>query len=287
MNQAFFDYTLNYNWDMTPVDRSLDPDKMQKYLMQLPKPDCSFVQDLLNKTTYVPYLEFKSALLQSFELFKQAIRSEEFYLKLINGKIGSEHWLTALLWSQLKLLNLKQIISEETVIPVPSDGTKINIVIIDDAIYTGNNTLAKMDELTDRLSTSLQISVAEIEKHLKFHIVVPYVSRFGLNAISDFSNTCKTYSIHYPPSLTNLVDISKYYPNDIENTLYSKFRIEIAEMPAIYFDHKVAYSMSTFSDVYLYGHYANQTAYGSLFKVNPSREKIEQLALLYKNWCNK
>jgi hypothetical protein len=55
-------------------------------------------------------------------------------------------------------------------------------------------------------------------------------------------------------------------------------------MPGVYFDHKVAGEFSTFSSVYLQGKSPNGYSYGSLFKVNPSREKIEELARLYNNF---
>lgn len=54
-------------------------------------------------------------------------------------------------------------------------------------------------------------------------------------------------------------------------------------MPPIYFDHKIAGPLSTFSSVYSRGKLPDGISFGSLFIINPSRYKIEELAKLYKN----
>lgn len=131
---TFFDYSLNFNWDMNPIDRSFDPIKVQNYLSMMSEPDRSFIRELLNKTTYIRYPEFKQALLQSFEAFKQNIGQQEFYLLLPAGKFGSEYWLVALLWPQLRTMNFKGIIKDTDNFQ-PQGVT--NILVIDDAIYSG------------------------------------------------------------------------------------------------------------------------------------------------------
>lgn len=57
-------------------------------------------------------------------------------------------------------------------------------------------------------------------------------------------------------------------------------------MPMIYFDHKVAATVSTFSSIYLYGTVPEGIQFGSLFKVDPSREKIIALEELYFKFMN-
>jgi hypothetical protein len=290
MDRAFFDYTLNFNWDMVPMDRSFDPNKVQEYLSYLTEPDRSFVQELLKKTTYVRYSEFKQALLQSLELFRQNIGNEPFYLMLPTDKIGSEHWLVALLWSQLRTMNLCQIINEEPQLPL-QDGI-YNILIIDDALYTGTNTYNKIDSLIFTLAQALYINNnTDAGKYFRFHLMIPFISTEGTKFINDechFRHTqCNLYGIYYLPALKELLDILKYYPQNSEQILRDKFEIlvkldlPIADMPAVYFDHKVAAPESTFSTIYLEGKIPNDGYYGPLFKVNPSREKIE-LQRLYQ-----
>jgi hypothetical protein len=301
MNHAFFDSTLKFNWDMIPADRSFDTDKVEDYLSKLTESDRSFIKELLNKKTYIKYPEFKQALLQSFELFRQNIGQQDFYLMLSTDKISSEHWTVTLLWSQLRTLNLKQIINDTSELPL-EDVT--NILIVDDVIYSGNNTLAKIDNFIYRLAQSLSIKQSEVGKYFKFHITIPFITSGGYNSVLKFCKNrnivCTIYGIHYLSELTLLMDIESYYKHELSTNppklqnigdlLYYKFGIECIDMPPIYLDHKVAGAMSTFNTIYDKGRLpprdnsVHATLYGSLFKNNPSREKIEELAQLYNTY---
>lgn len=120
--------------------------------------------------------------------------------------------------------------------------------------------------------------------------MIPFITPDGTQAVLSFckerQTQCTMYGIYYLPGLIRLIDIKKYYPENAEDILYQKFGIEKLNMPVVYFDHKVA-TMSTFSTIYLKGRIPNNGVYGSLFKVNPSREKIEELSRLYQNWLNR
>jgi hypothetical protein len=254
-----FNLTLNKSWNMDPLDRQLDDIKINEYLSLMDEPDNSFIRELLNNTIYVPYIKFEEALFKSFYQFKEDIKSEEFYLMLSN-KIGSEHWLTALLWPHLKDMNIKNIIDEESELPIKN---KYNILILDDAIYTGTNTFNKIDIPTFNVLNKIGAETKNIDIIFYFYIVIPFVSNVGYKFILDECNIrgvkCKFYNIVNIPSLGELVDINKYYPEDSEQILRDKFSISlkldlpISDMPAIYFDHKVAAPESTFSSVYLRG----------------------------------
>lgn len=283
MNRSFFDRTLQYNWDMVPVDRSFDPYKVSQYLSLLSEPDRSFVSNLLNVTTYLPYTQFKKALLSSFQQFAKNIGNNEFYLVVSKHRIGSEHWLISLLWPQLRYLNMKEIIDENSIIP-PSNS--IHLVIIDDASYSGVSAFGLIDEVTYNIPK-------EFQKYVTVHLVLPFISkasqRFLLDECKVMGINCIMYAIYYMPSLRELMDVSKYYPENEEDILRQRFGIAaeweeqmlIIDMPAIYFDHKVASTRSTFSSIYLDGQLPNGSKFGSLFKVNPSRYKIEQLEQLF------
>ena len=288
MNLNFYDYTLNFNWDMFPIDRSFDPIKVQLYLSLLNEHDRYFIYELLNSTTYVDYFQFKQALFQSFKLFQQNINNEEFYLLLTNDKIGSEHWLSALLWPQLRILNIQDIISETSKLPLKIT----NILIIDDAIYSGWHTFSTVFDFVDNLANYLNIEENEVGKYFKWHFVIPFISYPGTNAIrskcTEWNTSCNFYSINYLPDLDELIDIDirKYFPVNTENVIYQKFGIHDIDKPPIYFDHKVAGKQSTFITIYLDGRLPNGESFGSLLKTYPSREKIEEIIQLYHNWLN-
>ncbi len=54
---------------MNDVDRSFDLEKIEKYLSLLTDNDRGFVAELLNKTSYIKYAQFKVLLLKCVELF--------------------------------------------------------------------------------------------------------------------------------------------------------------------------------------------------------------------------
>lgn len=290
MDYKFFESSLYYNWDMDVIDRSFDNEKVEKYLSLLFEPDKSFVEDIINKTRYVDFITFKRVLLNSLDKFKEEIGNEPFYLMLPTDKIGSEHWLTALLWYELRTMNIIKIIDET---PELSDENINNILIIDDAIYTGINTFNKIDNVTYKLGKTLGISHREAGKFIKFHFVIPFMSNEGSKFIIDnciyLNCGYNMYGIYYLPGLKDLMNIKDYYAGDYEKILRERFSISIdfdtaiGDMPAVYFDHKVAAPESTFSSIYLWGKLPNSRAFGSLFKNNPSRIKIEELSILYNN----
>lgn len=268
MNLDFFESTLGYNWDMTPVDRSFDPVKVNEYLSLLHEPDRSFVRELLDKTLYVRYNLFKEALVSSYKKFENAIGRDEFYILLPTNKVGSEHWIVAILWPALRHLNVKGIVNKDSDMVI-NDVT--NVVIFDDAIYSGQHTMGTIDELTFNLPNS---------RLLKFHLIIPYVTVSGVKSIYSMGIKMQLYAQSKLPNLSDLMDIGKYYSDAY---LY-KFGIEIPNLPPIYFDHKVAGPFSTYSPIYLEGKIPGDGNYGSLFKSNPSREKIEELAELFRQW---
>lgn len=270
------------DWDMPLIDRSFDLQKVKSYLSLLRSPDDLFVSSLLEATRYVKYDEFGSMLLKSFSNFMQNIETKDFYLVLDSKSIGSEHWLAALLWPNLQSMNMTGIVDRT----LPSDHQGIaNVVIIDDAIYTGTNTFGKIDEFV--YSSSQMTNVG-----YHFHIIVPFVSVEGEKFILDECRArgvqCTFYAVERLPGLSAL--INKYYARDSEEILRQRFGISlkldlpIANMPAIYFDHKVAAPESTFSSIYLEGRLPDGSYFGSLFKVNPSRDKIEQLKMMYNDY---
>lgn len=314
--KSFFEHTLGINWDMKPVDRNFDPQKVQNYVSQLPtSADRGFVLDLLSKTTYVPYHLFKDALLKSFSTFRQSIGTKPFYLARMRSKVGSEDWLTALLWPILRTMNLIDIIDEDAIISLNG---KINVLILDDASYTGTNTFSKMDSIVYKSTRIEQLDnkqyralgpngrtqlQREASSHFTFHIVIPFITHEAHNLITQsfaqrFQSQIIFHSISVLPDLKGLVDVKQYYPewseNDpydtnLNNVLRQRFGVSegwetsISKMPAVYFDHKVAANMSTFSSIYLDGRLPDGRNTGSLFKVDPSREKIIQLETLYNS----
>lgn len=276
--REFYDYAVQkLDLNMEVVDRSLDEVKVRKYIEQLQPDEQKFVRELLDKTTYISFAELKIALSYAFEKFKKSIGDQPFYLMASGYKFGSEHWFIGLLWDQIRTMNLLGILNENSELKLTEP---TNIVIIDDAIYTGNNVLSMIDEFSYFLSEKQGRPQKDICSNIKLHMVIPFINYSGLESINhflkEFGIIGYTYSNNIIDGLSDLIDVS--------DNMVDRFGIDIPEMSAIYFDHKVAGSMSTFSMIYLDGLVPGKERFGSLFKVNPSRHKIEELETLYNQW---
>lgn len=289
MNINFFESTLQYDWDMSPTNRTFDPIKVKQYLSLMDENDSDFIKDLLDNTIYISYKTFRISMLKSLKMFQEEINKNPFYLLLPDDKIGSEHWITAILWPLLRDMNLIEIINQKHGLILQNP---INILIIDDAIYSGQNTINKIEAIIFAAAlANPKIGFMNAGKYFKFHIVTPYTTKSGgdklIKIFNQFKSDYVLYETNDLPLLPELVDIKKYYPINTEKTLQTRFDIWSPNMPPIYFDHKVAGPLSTFSSIYSRGKLPDGSSFGSLFTVNPSRYKIEELAELYKDWVKK
>lgn len=280
----FLDLTLQYNWDMEPVDRSFDLVKVKAYLGLIPEPYRSVIVILLGNTKYIPYFEFKQSLLQAFEIFRNTIGNTELLLFMNIDKIGSEHWVTALLWPQLREFNITRIIDSNSEIKLDSVN---DILIIDDAIYSGHNILFQIDTLTYNIAEKVGAKQNEIGRYVHFHLIVPYVSLEGEQEISQFCRDMNIglsiYSRYDLNGLNKIINIEVLGP-EIKDQLYNLFGIEWTNAPALYFDHKVAGPQSSYPTIYLEGRLPDGSQFGPLLKSLPSRYKIEELEQLYENY---
>lgn len=258
-----FDLTLESDWSMPFCDRSLDWEKIEKYLSRLPPDHNEFTREVLKKTRYISYKEFYNSLIISFEKFTKAIADRVFDILLPKDKIGSEHWVLALLWPRIKKLNSRKIITKF------DNNDLVDILRVDDCIYTG----VSMQYIFDTLTYNKNIS-----KPIEMHIVAPYATKLGMNNIFTGSKrygkgiNCNFYHSEDIPSLNELIPTRspRGNPNFTEGM----------GLPALYFDHKVAGECSTYHSLYMYAPLLDGTETGALFKEKPSREKIKELETL-------
>jgi hypothetical protein len=285
MDFEFFNSIGSYNWDLQPIDRSLDQIKINEYLSLIPDHYKPFINDLLKSTIYIKYSDFKESLYESFQKFKSAITTDNFYLLLPNSKITASHWLTAILWNELKLLNIIRIISTLDELSLNNIN---NIVIIDDIINSGSNIKCLLDLLIYDLSEKIKIPMSKLGIKFRFHILVPYISSGGKNVIMNFCKIhnipCIIYNIHCLPYLTDLITIPESYDHRI---LQEFFGLESLDRVPINFDHDVTKDLNPYSTIYCGGIYPSSThisCYGSLLLANPSQVKIKELEQLYTNY---
>ena len=58
ISREFFDRTLEIYWDMIPIYRTFDNNKVKEYMSLLEETDRSFIGELINNTIYIPYIKF-------------------------------------------------------------------------------------------------------------------------------------------------------------------------------------------------------------------------------------
>ena len=108
--------SFEYNWDISPLDRTIGDKKVQKYitthlLKNKLKPDNRFepiVEEILRNTVYVNYETFKKELLIVVDRLPEKFNICFFNELLFPGKVGSEHWIVIILWPYIrhKVINL-------------------------------------------------------------------------------------------------------------------------------------------------------------------------------------
>ena len=100
-NYSLFDSLSRENWDLVSGKNSFDETNVKTYLDNLNEKDQAFVKELISKTNYITYDEFKRNLFLSFEKFKNSV-SSDVLLNPNYNKINSQHWVSLLLWDQIK-----------------------------------------------------------------------------------------------------------------------------------------------------------------------------------------
>lgn len=220
--------------------------------------------------------------MQAFDDFKNAVGEQPFYLVLPTDKIGSEHWLAALLWPQLREMNLVEIVDKYY--PFSMD-QRYRLLILDDAIYSGHHIIGTIDELTYKLAGEWNISQSEVAAHFKVDVVTPFINMNGASEMNRFATgmniSITIYSVYQLLPLSAYINLQDYYPDEYLFT--QKFGSDILDSPPVYFDHKVAGYMSTFPGIYLEGRVPDKTNLGPLLKELPSRQKIEELASMVES----
>lgn len=138
--------------------RELDIQKTEEFIKTHPESKILFEQ-----TKYVVYEEFKSKLLQATNIFMSQNNNQFYLLLCSHSKIGSEHWLTLLVW---KLIRNQCLGIIDPCTDSPEENS--HLLIIDDCIYSGCNIASTIDDFTFRISSKFPI-----------HIIVPFISYQG------------------------------------------------------------------------------------------------------------
>lgn len=119
----------------------------------------------------------------------------------------------AILWPHLRNMNLIDIVHPD----YPFDLTqRYDLLVIDDAVYSGHHLLAMFDNMTYELAEKTRLTQKEVGSSFNIHLVVPYSNPVGINEIrritSGFGINLMIYSDQEVPGLDSYFDINAIYP---------------------------------------------------------------------------
>lgn len=318
----FFDETLKVNWDMETVDRSIDHNKVKKLLELIPNHDNKkFIMDIINNTTYISFNQFKTALINSFNQFKDDINSthantnEFIILNMIFRQphhhiayVKSNDWCIVLLWTHLKNLNINKFMHPETKL-TPNH---YNLIIIDDASYSGT----QLDKFLEKvLRNSIGHYYEQINKHNLYYDICSGESKLTETDINAIGYKFNIYIIipfltsglieklkqKYPTKimkrLHEVIDINYYNEKGFELIEDGKTNVHLFHnlgisdhiRPTFYFDHKIGDFYSTYFNIYAQGnpyppYPIEKSGIGTLLKEPFSKYKIFELNTLFQKF---
>lgn len=266
------------DWDMDPVDRSFDPDKISNYLNTIEDPEIRYITEfIILNSHYISFQTFKEALLRLVDKLPEKFNLFFNYRE----KVGSEHWVTLLVWPYIRD-RVIEVIGNESLIELSNE---YPIVIFDDAIYSGQHIIKEVDAFQSNYNlqryNSHYIEINDLglwstikNLHLKneFIVAVPYINfitnqRFNFYKEKVSVNLNLIYDQIFYPVITLLLQVKQFSYTIFEwiDIMRNKFNALDINLP-IYFDHKIAGQHSSFPDIY-----------SRIVKEQPSRYKIEEL----------
>lgn len=232
--------------------RAIPVERWDQYLDQVDDSEFKQTVTMLKEITrYIGWDEFINHLTASFNQFEQTIKNEPFFIHLPAEKFASEYIFVAYFWSRIKQLNFRGFINRDT----RSIKEGCNILIIDDAAYTGMNIIGTIDELHYYSKTSFN-----------YYVVVASAPKEDFVANS-------------MPSLKGYVFTNLIIP---QVPVTDPYHARLTDyLTPLYFDHKVAGDCSTFTDVYLTGHIPDKDKFGMLLPHRPDTNLKQRLYLKY------
>lgn len=274
------------------ADRSLDKEKCATYL-SIVRAETPFIAGVLEavieKTQYIETEAFFQDLISSYKDCLAKLKGAAFYLLIDDSKVGSETWLVHFLAERiLASPGYSGIVRRSTDLSTLNlKDEQLNLVVIDDAIYSGCHICSLFDQLTYNMETDKHLPF-NIKRNIKPWLVVPVHCQFGVSGIEE---SLKSMDIPQRPSLHSAIRVDpieipydKYkYGSKEYKVIVDGFEFGGDQLCPIYFDHKVAGDCSSFPTVYLKGRHVtgsklSRCDFGTLLKALPDRTPIDRLA---------
>ena len=237
-----------------PFDHSFDKEQVRKFINACEPGVRDIAQKIINNTTHISFEKFLARMntcIYNLMTIVDVNRPVFVYLgkdySMDALKKKSNYWLYLYVKEFIRFItNDKKEIDLITDFNSPSLHTDDVIVLIDDCIYSGQQ----------MGSTVGQINIYN-KKVYKFYLLVPYISNKGLSRIkSNFRNnlSLKSSTLIAPKiqfKLTSTTSILSPEEIDKIKHYYRYWGVSFSNKYLIYFDHKLADSLSTIPHFYL------------------------------------
>ena len=200
---------------------------------------------------YISFNEFLYALKINLEKFKDNIKNKpyilycdkDWYRQGLYRK--SNGWISLIILKLLKETNYFLVTSQDRLSKLKAEGYKGDVLMLDDAAYSGTQMERNLSEIKSKIDTSSKI-----------HLILPYMSQYTREAwLFSFYDVCnsgtcdKQVVIYNEIVVKKLLDINK--SSLIEAKLLEQyFGFNQSERHPFYFDHKVADNKSTYTRLY-------------------------------------
>jgi len=161
-----------------------DSHKMKQILDNVTDEEKEVYRFVWNHTKFIPtqqVLNFVDNAINKFLDYTKELNSSDFLIWANPKKWGSEHWLMTVFYDKLR----KPVYIEDFTCLL-NKPTYYNIIIIDDAIYSGHNIDHTIYNAINDLSTLLKCDTQDLHKlgyYFKFYIIVGLSTEIGKESI--------------------------------------------------------------------------------------------------------
>ena len=236
----------------------LDSNKIKTYLDQINQIDeiKLNIRQILDQTEHISTQDVCARIKNMTKEYLSNLDNPRPNYVYLPKKIGSEQYFFSQIYDlipEIDLSNDLSIISSEKKLDKTKYPSEINLLIVDDASFSGNNTVGKIDDL----------SYDNKNIKINYIIIIPY----QLKPIDKILST-----IGLPPKQMeriNIINVGGYAtPPSIKLNNYTLGN-EISNVSTCFFDHKVPNEFGSWPQIYLEGHLFNKTSatFGNLFLI--------------------
>lgn len=239
-----------------------------------------FAKLIIEKTKYVSYDEFVEGLKTICDSLINKHDKNKVYVIIIPGKVSkSNTWVSLLSMQFVKKIasmvysNITDVYNDIHKVGSELYKKRVECLVFDDCAYTGhqmfNNIMLDNIKIiyknkpkepsqnskewlnwNENVSSDISKLVKEIDiNYFSVSLIIPYMSRKAKERLSRIPYTKLSYNTQILPTFKELIDTTKI-PIPIMNEFRKTFQYHKDLIP-IYFDHKIADSLSTFHKIYL------------------------------------